>query len=373
MIKRLLQQKIEDNLFQGKIILLYGARQVGKTTLCKEILKKHLGIYLHCETNQVNTILQSKEVKNILNLFENKKLVILDEAQVIPNIGSILKLVYDLHPDIQIIATGSSSFDLANKTGEPLVGRSITLTLFPFSIQEIIESIGYLNFLESIDSYLSFGLMPDVINSKNKMQTLTNLTQGYLYKDIISHEQLKNPQLLNKILKALAFQVGNIVSLREIANLLDTTHNTINRYIELLEKTFVIYRLTSYKKNLRNELNSSFKIYFWDLGFRNWLVDNTDLPDGRIDKGAIWENFCINERIKYLNYTNQYKQFYFWRLYSGQEIDFLEVKNNQINIFEIKYSSKKNNTKFPNIFLQTYEVNKSLIITKDNVTELIKG
>jgi uncharacterized protein len=373
MIERLLQSTLENNLFKGKTILLYGARQVGKTTLCQEILKKHDGIYLHCEVNQVNSILQTKEIGNILNLFENKKLVVLDEAQVIPNIGSVLKLIYDLHPEIQIIATGSSSFDLANKTGEPLVGRSVILTLFPLSMQEIIDSVGYLKFLENIDSYLAFGLMPGVVAAENKLQALANLTEGYLYKDILNYEQLKNPQLLNKILKALAFQLGNLVSLREIANLLGTTHHTVLRYVELLEKTFVIYRLNSYQKNLRNELNSAFKVYFWDLGFRNWLVDNTDLPDLRLDKGALWENFCINERIKYSSYKNEYKQFYFWRIYSGSEIDLVEVKNSQINIFEMKYNPKKSGVKFPKLFLETYNVKDKKVITKGSINEMIEG
>ncbi|MEM1312629.1 MAG: ATP-binding protein, partial [Patescibacteria group bacterium] len=356
----------------GKVILLYGARQVGKTTLCQELLKKHKGIYLHCEINQVNSILQSKEVTNILNLFENQKLVILDEAQVIPNIGYILKLIHDLHPDIQIIATGSSSFDLANKAGEPLVGRSTTFTLFPLAIKEVINSVGYLKFLENIDMYLTFGLMPGVVDSANKAQSLDNLTSGYLYKDILSHEQLKNPHLLNQILKALAFQVGNLVSLREIASLLGTTHNTVLKYIELLEKTFVIYRLFSYKKNLRNELNSAFKVYFWDTGFRNWLIGNTTLPGLRSDKGALWENFCVNERIKYSSYNNEYQQFYFWRSYSGAEIDLVETKDDLVNVFEIKYSPKKSNKKFPKSFIETYLPQQKKIITKANIQEIIE-
>jgi uncharacterized protein len=371
MFKRVLLQQLKSHLFQGKVILLYGARQVGKTTLCKEILAEQDGVYLHCESNVVNAILQTKDINNIVNMFEGKKLVVLDEAQIIPDIGSILKLLFDLHPDIQIIATGSSSFDLANKTGEPLVGRSITLTLYPLSAQELIDNLGYVKFLENIDSYLAFGTMPAVINAVNKEQVLAGLTDGYLYKDILNHELIKNPQLLTKILKALAYQIGNLVSLREIANLLDTTHNTVIRYVELLEKTFVIYRLNSYNSNLRNELNSSFKVYFWDLGFRNWLINDTSIPELRKDKGQIWENYCISERKKFLDYNLQFKQVFFWRTYSGQEIDLVELKNNQYKIFEIKYNPKKSQVKFPTSFIDSYNVIDKQVITRANIQDLL--
>jgi uncharacterized protein len=348
MYKRKIYQKIVNSLYKGSVILLYGARQVGKTTICKQIVSENGGIYLHCETNLVSSVLASKNIDNILNIFENKKLVVLDEAQTITGIGSILKLLYDTHPEIQIIATGSSSFYLANKTGEPLVGRSLTYNLYPLSVAEIIEHDGFNSFYNKLDTYLQYGLMPGVVNSENKEQILSSLTTGYLYKDILTFENVKNPDLLNKILKTLALQVGSQVSLREIASLLQTTHQTVQRYIELLEKTFVIYRLKPFSKNLRNEINSGFKVYFYDIGFRNWLIDNTNLIDNRADKGGLWENFCINERLKDIDYNDLYSRAYFWRTYDGLEVDLLEVRNENIQFGRLNIIQKKQILKYQN-------------------------
>ncbi len=365
--KRHLQAQIENWFFEGKIIVLYGARQVGKTTLCKQILKKHDGVYFSCEQENIKSLLRSRNISAFKLALNGKKLVVFDEAQKLIGIGEILKLFIDECPEIQIIATGSSSFDLANQTAEPLTGRKITFTLYPFSIKETGVSI--LDFSEKITEIMQFGLYPDIFNThelQKKQQKLNELASDYLYKDVLEFENLKKSDLLMKLLKALALQVGSEVSYRELAQLLDTSGETILRYLNLLEKSFVIYRLASFSRNLRKELVRKQKIYFYDLGIRNSLIQNFAPLDLRTDTGFLWENFCIIERLKHNQAQNLSKNYYFWRTYDQKEIDFIEESNGKLEAFEMKWSTKNKRVKVPKDFLETYPKSSFSVINPDN-------
>jgi len=373
---RIVYQKIKERLFKGKIIILYGARRVGKTTLCKELLQEFgdQGRYFNCESLEVKTALETQNPDRLREFLGRGKMFVLDEAQSVENIGQSLKLLIDTFPEIQIIATGSSSFDLANKTGEPLVGRSYTITLYPLSLAEVANSQSNSQAISDLDLQLRFGFMPNVYNLEvldQKIEELKEISSKYLYKDILDLEDIRNPRLLTDLLTALALQGGQEVSLRELSNLLNVVHSTVDRYLDLLEKTFVIYRLRSFSRNLRKEIGKSFKVYFWDLGIRNSLILNYNKMDLRTDTGSLWENYCITERLKKNANNRKFVNSYFWRTYDQKEIDYIEEYNGVLHAYEFKYGNKK--SKIPTEFLKTYPNSTFTEISRENYFGFLVG
>jgi uncharacterized protein len=376
---RKIKDEIISSLFKGKVIRLYGLRRSGKTTLCKSILNE-LNVseeaYFNCEILRNKETFETLDHDLIKNYLGKHKIVILDEAQNISQIGLMLKLMIDTYPEIQIIATGSSSFELANQTGEPLVGRHYTYNLFPLSIQEL--SNGGYNFKSNpnnLEKLLRFGMMPDVVNGENekeKKEYLDNIATSYLYKDILEYENIKSSSILTKLLKALALQLGNQVSTIEIGKLIGISPITVEKYIDLLEQSFIVYRIYSFSRNLRNELKKSYKVYFWDIGIRNSIIQNYNLMENRDDVGAIWENFCITEILKNQNSHNPWMgNNYFWRTSgtNSQEIDFIRDKDGILNCLEFKYNESKK-AKIPTQFESAYKKFTFQVITKLNFADL---
>ncbi len=368
MIKRLLQTVIEERIFMGKVVLLLGARQVGKTTLIKEILKKFPFEYVfyNCDEPETRDLLSNVNLTTLKYAFGNNKIIIIDEAQKVDNIGLTLKLAVDNFPDVQVIASGSSSLELRNKLNEPLTGRKYEYILFPISSFEIINTYGLLEEKKLFESRLIFGSYPDIINRTFDLRELLNtLTDSYLYKDILAIEDIRKPNLLQKILVALSLQIGSEVSYNELALTLQSDSKTIEKYIDLLEKCFIIFRLNGFNRNLRNELKKSKKIYFYDNGIRNAIIQNFAPINLRQDTGALWENFFISERLKANHYKRNFAKLYFWRTTTQQEIDLIEEIDGQFSVFEMKWNPNKK-VKIPSSFVESYSVKESVIITPKN-------
>ena len=363
-------KEIGQQLKRPEIILLFGARQTGKSTLLELLSKEHGDLkILDCEQPVVYDALHETNIPKIKALFDEKEIVAFDEAQTIPEIGKILKLLYDDKKDkTQLIATGSSSFELSNKTGEPLTGRNISFKLFPLSIHEISARKGWQYFLENLEEYLLYGSYPGVVdlNVKEKRAKLLSLSNDYLFKDIFKFEQLRNPGILRKLLKAIALQVGNLVSYQELATLTGISKQTVVRYLDLLEKSFIIFRLGSFSGNLRNELKKRQKYFFYDTGIRNAILNNFAGMTDRSDAGAIWENFCVSEIIKANSNNRLFSNFYFWRTYDGAEIDLVEERDGEIIAWEFKWSQRRK-PKMPANFSDKYNVIDYRIISPGNL------
>ena len=374
MYQREISNLIEKELHEKEVLIIYGARQVGKTTILKKLLQDKESILLNCEKPAVSEILESKNIARIKLLFGDNKIVALDEAQKISKIGEVLKLIYDDESfNCKLIATGSSSFDLAGKITEPLTGRNRKLKLFPISLNEIKEKDGWFWIEENLDSLLVFGQYPAVLMAAEtrKEIVLDELASDYLYKDILAHESIRNPSLLRKLLKALALQVGSQVSVNELSGLLGIASQTVEKYLDLLEKNFVIYQLVTFSTNLRNELKKSRKYYFYDLGIRNALLNNFSPLNSRLDVGLLWENFCVNERMKLNNANEKRVNYYFWRTYDGAEIDLIEESNGKLELFEFKWRIKSN-VKVPASFESKYGKNKFKVVSKENAYLLLE-
>ena len=372
-IKRQIQPLIEENMFRGKAIVIYGPRQVGKTTLVKEIQSKYQNesIYLNCDEPDIREALSDKTSTELEYFIGRKKLVILDEAQRIKNIGLTIKLLVDNYPDMQIIATGSSSFDLSNKIVEPLTGRKIEYYLYPFSVEELRTVYTDLETNRLLEQRMIYGLYPDiVINSAEREIKLRELTRSYLFKDVLRYQKIRNSDILEKLLQAIALQIGNEVSYNELATVVGTDKNTVQQYIRILEQAFIIYRLQPFSRNLRNELKKLRKIYFYDIGIRNALINNLNPLSLRNDTGAIWENFIISERIKFNMNHQFYRNIYFWRTQAKQEIDYLEDYQGKLSAYEFKWQKKNYTT--PKVFLDSYGI-KAEVINKDNYLSFVSA
>ena len=374
MYKRDLQSVIQEKCFQGKAIILLGARQVGKTTLLKHIIQEQQDevLYLNCDEPQTVSALTNCNLKELQMIVGAKKFVVIDEAQKVDNIGLTLKLIVDNMPTTQVIATGSSAFELRNCLNEPLTGRKYEYQMFPISSKEIYQSLGYIDLKGMLETRLIYGSYPDILNHVNDARELLRmLADSYLYKDILTADNLRKPDVLDKLLRALAFQIGSEVSYNELAQTVGTDSKTVERYIELLEKCYVIFRLHGLSRNLRNELKKTKKIYFYDNGVRNAIIQQFAPIEMRNDMGALWENFFISERIKRNHYQQNYCNIYFWRTKSQQEIDYIEEQNGQMTAFEMKWSPKKANTSIPESFLNAYNVKESIVITPDNYLDYL--
>ncbi|MEI6748898.1 MAG: ATP-binding protein [Bacteroidales bacterium] len=366
--ERTIHKIIKDNLFKGKVIVLYGARRVGKTTLSMQLIANEVSArYINCELLQNKTALETTNTELLRSFIGSATLVVLDEAQHISNIGLILKVLVDTFPEIQFVATGSSSFELGQKISEPLTGRSRVYYLAPLSVEEINQHFDSIAIKARIETILRFGSYPDVFNKSDSeaIEELNNIASNYLYKDVLAFEQLKRSDLLINLLRAIALQLGNELSYSELSRLLGENIHTIKRYIELLEKAFVIFRLHSLSRNPRKEIAKGQKIYFYDLGIRNSLIQNYNSLNMRNDAGGLWENFCIIERMKYNNNHRHFVNSYFWRTYDQKEIDYIEEEGGKFFAFEFKFNQQKI-LSAPKEFLKNYPESEYSVITSEN-------
>ena len=373
MIKRKLLKNIENELFKRKAIILIGPRQVGKTTLVDSLAKKHKNktLFLNCDEPETRESLTNTNTTKLKLLIKDTKLLIIDEAQRVDNIGLTLKLIVDNFKDVQVVATGSSAFELRNKLNEPLTGRKIEYRLYPISSGEIIDTQNIIEEKKSLETRLIYGSYPDIFNNPQKARNyLLELCQSYLYKDIFAVNEIRKPAIIENLLKALAFQVGSEVSINELSKTLQTDNKTIERYIDLLEKCYVIFRLNGLSRNLRSELKKNKKIYFYDNGVRNAIIQNFAPPQMRNDMGALWENFFITERMKHNHYSENFCNSYFWRTTQQQEIDLVEESDGSMTIFEIKWNSNRK-VSFPKTFLANYPVKDSIVITPENYIDYL--
>jgi hypothetical protein len=373
MIKREIQIVIEKQLFKGKVILIYGPRRVGKTTLSKQLLAGQKNSrYINCELLENKNALETTSSVALKSFLGNYRLIVLDEAQHISNIGRILKIISDTFTEIALIATGSSSFELGNRISEPLTGRSREYLLYPFSLTELLTVKDRITLNAELEDILRFGLYPEVYGKPKDeaIEELSQISSNYLYKDILQLELIKRPNLLLNLLNALALQIGSEVSMNELSRMLGETIPTIQRYIELLEKAFVIFRLRSFSRNLRKEIAKGQKIYFYDLGIRNALIRNFNPLNLRNDSGGLWENFCIVERMKFNMNRRRFVNTWFWRTYDQKEVDYIEEEGGKITAVEFKFNSP---AKFKVIkeFQETYPTATFLTVSRENFWEFL--
>lgn len=375
MYKRQFEYTLHKWMPAREIIILYGARQVGKTTLVSELLKDLPdSLLINCENTSVAPILESRDLGAMKTLFGSNRIIALDEAQTLANIGAILKTIYDELPRYKIIATGSSSFDLSTQITEPLTGRNLKFCLYPLSVDELRQKDGWLQVLENLGELMVYGSYPGVINMEHwqKEKKITELASDYLFKDLLTFEQVKDSASIRKLLKALALQVGSQVSVNELSNFTGLNRPLVEKYLELLQKCFIIFRLNSFSSNLRNELKKSNKYYFFDNGILNALTGNFNPLPNRNDMGILWENFVISEFVKQYNNLGLEVNFYFWRTYDGAEIDLIVERNQEISAFEIKWSSRRKG-KLPESFSKKYGVTKLTTIHPQNLHILFES
>lgn len=373
MIQRKLDVQIEQQLFKGKAVIVIGPRQVGKTTLLKSLVARSdkRVLTLNCDEPDTQAMLTNTNVVKLRSIIADNNLLIIDEAQKVDNIGLTIKLIVDNINGVQVIATGSSALELRNRLNEPLTGRKFEYLMFPISSGELIDTFGLLEESRTLENRLIYGSYPDIItHPEQARQYLSNLTQSYLYKDILSLNDVRKPQLLDRLLQALAFQVGSDVSTNELAHTIQTDNKTIDKYIDLLEKCYVVFRLGGLSRNLRSELKRAKKIYFYDNGVRNAIIQQFAPVQLRNDMGALWENFFIAERMKRNNYGGHYCNSYFWRTTLQQEIDLVEESDGVMTAFEIKWNHNRKPI-FPKSFLESYNVNETVVVTRDNYLDYL--
>lgn len=378
LIKRQLQETICERMFKGKAIILIGARQVGKTTLFQQILEeKSLSVSrehvltLDCDDMEIRSLLEnSNNLGRLRQLVADNSIIVIDEAQRVNGVGLILKMITDNFKDVQLLVTGSSSFVLQGKLNEPLTGRKFEYHLYPLSTQELYNNGGLVSIMQTFESRLIYGSYPDVVNGTNDIrEILMNLSGSYMYQDLLSVDGIRKPVLLEKLLVALALQLGSEVSYNELAQTVGSDSKTVEKYIDLLEKCYVVFRLSSLSRNVRTELKKSKKIYFYDNGIRNTIIHNLNPLHVRQDVGALWENFFISERMKYNHYNGRYVNMYFWRTTQQQEIDYIEESDGVITAFEMKWNPRKASAAIPSAFINAYNVKETVVITPENYLE----
>lgn len=358
----------------GKVLIIYGPRRVGKTTLIN-LLLKDIKLKYKIDTGDsihLRNILCSDDLSLIKEYVSGYDLLVIDEAQNIPDIGRGLKIMNDYIPDLKIMVTGSSSFDIQQKVSESLTGRKKIITLFPLSMLEINKFLNKHEIKERVEEFLVFGTYPEIYTQKNKndkIELLQELVNSYLLKDILGFDRLKNPKQLIELLKLLAFQVGSEVSVHELANNVKLNVRTVDRYLDLLERGFIIHRLGAYNNNLRNEITKKSKYYFYDNGIRNAIIMQFNNPGMRNDTGQLWENFLINERLKYLSYKKMFVNRYFWRTYQQKEIDYIEERDALLYAFEFKWNKKQK--KIPDEFNNAYNVAAFKNVNRNNFLDFV--
>lgn len=373
MISRYIESDIRERMFKQKVIHLSGARQVGKSTLLGQLAKtidKPI-LVLNGNNSDVRQMFLNATSTALGYLIKGHEIVFIDEAQRIANIGLALKLIVDNFPEKQIVATGSSAFELANEISEPLTGRKYEFMLFPLSFAEMVGHHGLLTEKRLLEKRLIYGYYPDVVvGMEDEKEVLLRLSDAYLYKDIFALENIKKPQLVEKLLRALALQVGNEVSLTELGQLLNADFKTVEKYIDLLEKAYIVFRLPSLNRNLRTEIRKSRKIYFFDNGLRNALIRNFNTMNTRADTGALWENFIIAERYKYTSNKRMWMNRFFWRTHTQQEIDYIEEYDGKLFAYEIKWNSRKK-ARLPKNFVESYKEHEFQVINPQNFIDFI--
>jgi len=370
MIQRFIQDQIEKRLNDDKAIVVLGARQVGKSTLLNEMFSHKNILSWSGDEPDVREMLKNITSTQLKQRIGQSPFLIIDEAQRIENIGVCLKLITDNIKTVKVIATGSSAFELANRINEPLTGRKWEFTMFPLSFTEMANHHGLLEEQRLLEQRLVYGYYPEVINNPGEeKEVLKQLSDSYLYKDILTWERIQKPERLERLVQAIAFQIGNLVSYNELGQMSGLDNQTVEHYIGLLEKAFIVFRLGSYNRNLRNELKKSRKIYFYDNGIRNAVINQFNSIGLRGDKGALWENFMIVERMKHLSQTRAFANRFFWRTTTQQEIDYIEESDGSVRAYEFKFSPKK--YKFPQSFVNHYQPKVSKVISKENYLEFI--
>jgi len=372
MVKRILLTHIQNRLFKGKAILLFGPRQCGKSTLVEELLNDKEHLYLNGDDADVREMLTNTNAAKLKTRVGRHKIVFIDEAQRVPNIGLTLKLFTDQIKEVQVIATGSSAFELSSKVNEPLTGRKFEFMLYPLCFAEMVAHHGFIQENRLLTHRLIYGYYPEIVtNGDDEKILLKLLAESYLYKDLLMLEQINKPLILEKLLKALALQVGSEISYQEIAQTIGSDGKTVDKYIDLLEQTYVIFRLPALNRNVRNEIKKGKKVYFYDCGIRNAIIDNFKPVTSRTDVGALWENFIISERMKFLRYNNLDAKQYFWRTTQQQEIDLIEEhEGSLLKAFEFKWG-KNEKVRFPQTFTENYPGAETFIISPDNLDDFL--
>ena len=372
--KRFLESQTESILKKGKVFVLYGPRRVGKTELIKKMIAGFSGkIYNGSGDNQeVRELLSAQKLSQLQSAFGNYQMIFIDEAQRIPDVGYGLKLLIDNFPEMIILVTGSSSFDLSNKIGEPLTGRNIIRNLFSVSVIELYEQFGGMYVLQKLEELMIYGAYPEILNAPSadeKKEYLMSIRDSYLLKDILELENIRNPSKLNDLLKLLAFQIGQEVSLSELSNGLGIARQSVERYLDLLEKTFIIKKVGGFSRNLRKEVVKTSRYYFWDNGIRNAIINNFNLPLQRNDIGMLWENFLFMERLKTKSYRRIFSNDYFWRTYDQQEVDLVEDRDGKLYAYEFKWGPRKVNA--PKAWADAYPDSEFQVISKENFLEFL--
>jgi hypothetical protein len=374
MIKRILEQRIRSRINSGKAIILMGPRQTGKTTLLNTIFGNDPGVmWLNGDDPETRILLEDVTTLKWKRILGNSKVMVLDEAQRIADIGLKLKLVTDQIPEVQVVASGSSAFELANRINEPLTGRKWAYHLFPLSYAEMEAHHGFVEEHKRIPERLVYGYYPEVVNHPGQEQEiLSQLMDSFLYKDILMWERIQKPEKLTRLLQALAFQMGSEVSYHELGQIVDLDNQTVENYINLLEQTFVIFRLPPLSRNLRKELKRKRKIYFYDNGMRNAIIAQFQPLELRQDVGALWENWLISERKKALHYQGLHANTFFWRTQDQQEIDYIEERDGKMWAYEMKWSPKSKPS-FSRTFTQAYPDHELQFLHRDNYYEWLTG
>ncbi len=366
MIKREIENLVAARMFSGKAIIVIGARQVGKTSSLVNLIKEYENpLLLDCDDKIVRELLNEPSTEQIRNIIGNHKIVFIDEVQRVNTIGLTAKIIVDKFPEVQLLMSGSSAIEVKNNLSESLTGRKWEYLMTPVSWGELEQTEGYVKALQQLELRLIYGMYPEIItHPSEEKERLKQLIDSYLYKDILAYSAIKKPEVLEKLLQALAFQIGSEVSYNELAQICKVDKNTIRGYIELLEKGFIIFTLNGFNRNLRNELKFAKKVYFWDNGVRNSLINNFNPIGLRDDKGALWENYVISERLKRNNYFNPFIKSYFWRTTSQQEIDYIEETDGKLTAYEIKWNENAKLKKFTT-FTETYHSNVQIIHPKN--------
>ena len=373
MVERHIQSNIQSLLGGGKAIVIMGARQVGKSTLLRQMLGERQDvIWMNGDDLDIQELFSNMTSTRIRAILGSKRILVIDEAQRRSDIGLRLKLITDQVPDVQVIATGSSSFELASKVNEPLTGRKREFRMYPLTFGEMVQHTQFLDEVRMIPHRMVYGYYPEVVCTPgDERAILKELSDSYLYKDVLSLDSINKPDKLVRLLKALALQIGSQVSYNEIGTLIGLDSKTVERYVDILEKSFIVFRLGTFSRNLRNELKASRKIYFWDLGIRNAVIGNLAQIENRTDAGELWENFVIAERMKRNAYKGSFAQSYFWRTRQQHEIDYLEEEDGILYAFEFKWNLRKANVKCPESFKTAYPEAVYKVITPENIEEFL--
>lgn len=373
-IERVVKGNIEEKWNSGKVLILIGPRQVGKTTLLRSLCEKEGNyLFVNGDDTEDRLLFENAGENKLRNIISNYTTVFFDEAQRISNIGMVLKIIHDQIKNVRLVVSASSALEIANQINEPLTGRKWEYNLFAFSWHELKTHFGFIQNHKNIPLYLIYGTYPEVITNPNEAESLLKQIAGsYLYKDLLQFQGIRKPEVLDKLLLALALQLGSEVNYNELSRTVGVDRATVEQYISLLEKAYVVFRVLPLSRNMRTEMNSSRKVYFYDNGIRNTIIGNFKSLEFRQDVGALWENFMISERTKLLNYKKWHGRSYFWRTYQQQEIDWIEEVDGEFSAIEFKWNDKNRNKKFPKTFLENYTIKKTMVVTPNNCDDFLE-